>query len=212
MFIRKAIIALVLCFALVRVDAASIPEPVVDWVESNVAKIFAGRGYGSGFFIAPDLLITACHVTMPWSTVYVSPEGDDTRYPAIVEVCDEEKDLALLRLYKGIPDSMATTIGTEIPRVGEQTYGSGYPVGLPLVIWAGHYQRRSLLDETSVIDTNHAIPGDSGSPLLIYKDGKVQVVGVRVAGLRAGPDQVMFPNVAFVVPLDQLQEFLDENN
>ena len=213
-FATKATLVLLVVIVVLGIGTSrgeDIPKPVVDWIEKNVVKIYAGQGGGSGFFVAPDLVVTACHVTGPWKTVYISPEGYLNRYPAQVLACDEAADLALLRLYENKPKSEITYIAKENPETGKATYGSGYPIGLPLTIFDGHWQRPSSL---GYMNSTHVVPGDSGSPLLILEDGKVQVVGVRVSMLKAGESKAteqVFPRIAFIKDVPDLRRFLHEN-
>lgn len=210
MKVIKGLLLAILLFA-GAVPAEDIPEPVVNWIESNVVKINTGDGGGSGFFISPTLVITACHVTYPFATVSLSPQGDTTSYPAVVKACDQDRDIALLELYGDLPDSMRTVIAEVNPKVGKTTYGSGYPLGLPLTLVHGHWQRDTKM---GYLSTAPVISGDSGSPLLIWEDGEVKVVGVRTAVMMAGKTEdtaQMFPHLAFIQDVITLREFLNEN-
>ena len=193
------------------VKAQDIPTEVVDWMEANVVKIDIGQGTGSGFFINPNTVVTACHVANNWKTLYLEQKGNDKRYPAEVVACDEEADIALLKLEKELPDTLRTVIGEKNPRVGKTTYGGGYPLGLPLTIMYGHWQNKDP-ESNSIMNSAHVVPGDSGGPLVIWEDGEVKVVGVRTGMYRAGPrgSSYIFPKLAFVEGLNLLRPFLGE--
>jgi len=212
--LKSLVLVLALVFASVRsVPASDIPVEVIDWAESNTVMVYAGSGAGTAFFIEPTMLITACHVVTPWVGVYIRKSGEEKRYPAAVVRCDKDKDLALIQLMGDIPDSVRTIFRGDMPRQGLTTYAMGFPVRLPLMVWHGHWQKKGPFDDYSYMDTNHTMPGDSGSPLVIFEDGQVKVVGVRTSMLEAGGDdtQQMFPQIAFITPLPTIKEFFKEN-
>jgi len=207
-------LALVLALVFTGVSADSIPAPVVDWMESNVVKVFSDGGTGSGFFIDVDKILTACHVVNGAQIVSVASSTDiRKRYSVVVEVCNTDIDLAILKLYDKIPESVRTTIAEVNPDRGTATYGSGYPMGLPLVIVEGHWQKPAPFAPGSYLSTAHVIPGDSGAPLVILKDGEVKVVGVRTGMLRKGraPFITLFPSIGVVKGTEIINEFLKNN-
>ena len=212
-YFKTTLVALVILFAsVIPASADSIPEQVVSWFESNVVKIIVGRGTGSGFFVAPDTIVTACHVVEGWHGAMITQVDSTKRYATTIKACDTINDLAVLKVRDVILDSVYTELATKLPRVGEQTYGAGYPLGMPLLIVEGHWQRVSPYGKENYTNTTYTLPGDSGSPLVIWEDGLVKVVGVRVAMLEAGEpnNQHLFPHISFIVPVTILQEFLDE--
>ena len=209
-YVKGLILALLLVFAAERVSSADIPKEVITWAESNVVSIVVGvGGSGSGFFVSPDTVVTACHVATGWESLYITHQG--TRYLTTIDKCDAEADLALLKLEGELPDTVRTVIAKENPRVGKLTYGTGYPLGLPLTVFEGHWQKQGP-NTASYINTTHTVPGDSGSALVIWEDGQVKVVGVRTGMYEAGPpgDKQVFPNLAFVEDVKALREFLSK--
>ena len=210
------ILALVLMFATVRVRADDIPEPVINWAEANVVDITLPNGGGSGWFYKHNIVITACHVVdNGGGAVLLSQEGSKVKYVAEVIACNKVLDLAILKLNGTFPDTLRTVLAKKNPRTGKTVYGTGYPVGLPLLIFDGHWQRKSTWESGHYITSAHTLPGDSGSPLLIFKDGEVKVVGVRTGMLSVkkgkGLGDGLFPSIGFVVDLPVLRRFLNEN-
>ena len=201
------------CIALpTALTAGDIPPPIMAWSEANVVKIHAGRYTGSGFFISPTQVITACHVVTPWIGVYISQEGSKVRYPASVEECDLEGDLALLELHGALPDTLTTEIIKYTPNPGRATYSTGYPTALPLIITEGHWQRQNNIPKhlkDSFIDTGHSINGNSGSPILVFKEGKVLVVSMREAVLVIGNQQ--YEDLTFAVNPSRFRAFYDKH-
>ena len=209
----KAVLVLLLALFLAPTQAGNtdIPRPVVEWVQANVVRVAVGfDGGGTGFFIGPDTLLTACHVVQGWQTIYIIKQ--DIRYPAEVQACDTDSDLALLKLENDIPDSLLTVIAKENPETGVTVYGSGHPFGLPLNIVSGHFLGLGPFSNSLYMNTGHIMPGDSGGPLLICDDyGQILVVGVRVSVLRLGQGEnmVLFPNVGFHQDAVVINNFLE---
>ena len=211
-YLKGIALFILLMFAPVQsVTAENIPQPVVDWMEANTVKVYVGTGTGSGFFINPTTVVTACHVAGKWKTIYISPEGTEERFPAQVVKCDEEADLAVLKLEDNLPETVHTVLAKENPRIGFTTYGGGFPLGLPLSIFEGHWQRQGSIGQ-SYMNSTHVVPGDSGGPLVIWEDGEVKIVGVRTGMYEAGPpgNEQVFPNLSFIEDITILRPFLGE--
>ena len=171
------------------------------------------NGTGSGFFVEPNLVMTACHVVDGEKSIKVSKQGYLNWYVGTVQACDKDLDIAFVKLSQKVPGVTHTIFATASPKTGRQTYGGGYPFGLPLIITEGNWQRETPFGDGAIMDSTHMLPGDSGSPLVIWQDGEVRVVGIRTAVLRVGEkdDKVLFPNIGFVRPPHMIQEFLHEN-
>lgn len=188
-----------------------LPSPVVQWAETNVMQVETERGYGSGFWNDEATFITACHVvsrtvvtykaateTEPFTVIDVFEVDEDVlirswdgdEYIGKVISCDKETDLAIIKPTVNHPlDLTETKIKLDLPERGRATYGPGFPLGNSLIITQGHWQGKSWFENNNYIITSPTIFGDSGSPAVIVKDGKVEVVGLRqwVANNGLGP-------------------------
>jgi len=209
-----------------------IPLPVVTWIQSNVWKVNRedGAGTGSGFWISDTQMITACHVAEGHK--YIQVEDNLKQYDLVlyVTVCDKEADLALLT-YRGRSafKPMKTIISDEDYRQGITTWGGGYSRGETLIITFGHLQLKDLEPSIGRLTTTPTEKGASGSPLIVFEDGKIIVVGVRVAmkasmspvveatpfGLRIDP--LLFSNTSishmvYIKTCKAILKFIEENS
>lgn len=215
MFWRKAVIALILCFALVRVDAAPLPPEIVSWAETNVYDLATPPiGGGSAFFIGVDTLLTACHVVEGKVNVFVfkyEKNNPTQRFWGQVTACDVENDIALIKLSTIPSDTQRTTIADKNPERGDVVFQAGYPLGMPLIIRDGHWQQQY---DSQYLFTGYTMPGDSGSPLLILEDGEVKVVGLitsLLSGRPPGEPEILFSGIGFAKDHKVIERFLDEN-
>lgn len=99
-----------------------------------IAETPEGRmlyGTGSGFLVAPNLVVTNAHVVAPartqasFSVAIVPPEGDGL-LPARLVAYSAISDLALLE-FRGGPNMPAVTISTLTPHTGDAIIALGYP-------------------------------------------------------------------------------------
>jgi|CXWL01.1.fsa_nt_gi S1-C subfamily serine protease len=87
-------------------------------------------GSGSGFVVAPNLVVTAAHVVQParqraeFGLAIVPPEGDGL-VPARIIRFSPSQEFALLE-FRG-PDLPALTISTVEPKAGDGVVALGYP-------------------------------------------------------------------------------------
>jgi serine protease Do len=155
------------------------PEVVAE-VQSGVGQFSVtqcdGSSTGTGFLVAPNLVVTAAHVVDQASAIRVSFDGTAVR--GLVLGFNELADLALVRLDSPVSGHQFTFQGKE-PTLGTDVAALGYPDGKTLTLTRGVV---SGLDRDvdfgvgfigDMIQTDAAInPGNSGGPLL-GQDGLV---------------------------------------
>jgi len=108
-------------------SAASSPPEWGNWVlKIDVTRNDGKKDLGSGVLIAPERLLTNCHVVRNASQIRVS-RGKDS-WLASFDMGDTFRDLCLLKLigHPGIPPSIAGPDGT---KVGQSVYAVGYSGG-----------------------------------------------------------------------------------
>lgn len=189
-FIRYGILALISIFsigcALTPAEEGDIPDKVVAWSLDNVWKVHSGRGSGSGFALNDNYFITACHVVDGVKEDPVVTNGRDTRLIMLEVIsCNKDVDVAVLKV-KYPEDSLDASPGNHLWKgatLGKGVWGAGHPLGMNLVITEGHYGSGAEGSRipNAVIITSPTIMGDSGSPVLALHNGRVVVIGLRVA-------------------------------
>lgn len=146
---------------------------------------------GSGVMIAPEVLITNCHVTR--SGVQYKARIGKQLLAATVIMADEEYDLCRL----SVPGANAPVVAlgsTDNLRIGQKVFAIGAPLGLDLTISDGIVSALRPLSTGKVIQTTAPIsPGSSGGGLF---DAYGKLVGINTFQHRLGQ------NLNFAVPAD----------
>lgn len=135
----KALRFLAAVFALAFVTSAA-AQTSVDEAERGIVRVVVilqtseGRmlyGSGSGFVVAPNLVVTNAHVVAParqgaeFGVAVVPPQGDGL-LPATIIRYSPLTELALLE-FRGGPDMTPLTISTVEPHTGDGVVALGYP-------------------------------------------------------------------------------------
>lgn len=154
---------------------------------------------GSGFFVAPDRVITNRHVIERASRVEIHL-ADGKKFPVRgVLAVDGEGDLALLQV--DVPRALAVPlpIARSVPQEGESIVVVGNPFGLEGSVSNGIVSAvREISGYGKIIQITASIsPGSSGSPV-VNMNG--QVIGV--ATLQAAEGQ----NLNFAVPAERITQ------
>lgn len=197
---------------------------VVVILETTEGRLLYGSG--SGFVVAPNLVVTAAHVVAParqraeYGVAVVPPRGDGL-IPARIIRYSPLTELALLE-FRSSPDLPPLTISTVEPHAGDGVVALGYPdvdyqgatgadLLRPTPASRTSGQISSLRDRAPTGDPiptiNHQAvisSGSSGGPLL---DECGRVIGVNswhVAGADTHENRGVSTRAA------QLLEFLDE--
>ena len=174
-----------------------------------------GQSSGTGFLVAPGLLITNQHVVADCQRIdVVSPDG---RRAARVVDSDDLIDLALLRV-SGLSGPIAPIRRPGSVRLGEPAYAFGFPL-TGLLSEGGNFTTgvvsglRGMRDAANQIQISTPVqPGNSGGAVVDSSGG---VIGVVVAKLNATEVSRVTgdipQNVNFAVSLQTLVQFLRKN-
>lgn len=174
-----------------------------------------GQSSGTGFLVAPGLLVTNQHVVADCQRIdVVSPDG---RRAARVVDSDDLIDLALLRV-SGLSGPIAPIRRPGSVRLGEPAYAFGFPL-TGLLSEGGNFTTgvvsglRGLRDAANQIQISTPVqPGNSGGAVVDSSGG---VIGVVVAKLNATEVSRVTgdipQNVNFAVSLQTLVQFLRKN-
>lgn len=154
-------------------------------------------GGGTGFFVAPDQVLTAAHVADAFGTqgAGVAHWGDAPEPVALTLVAvDRARDLALYDAVGTWP-SLALAERSQV----EAIRLVGHPPGRPSEVLSGQVVRIGVLwGGPALIHDAHTEWGESGAPLLNALD---QVVGMHLAY-----DAGTFERLA--LPVEQIRAFL----
>jgi hypothetical protein len=155
--------------------AAASSSPYENWVlKIEVIRNDGSKDLGSGVVIAPERLVTNCHVVSNASQIKVS-RGNES-WLASAEMGDAYRDICQIRLpgFTGKPPAIAEPGRI---RVGESVFAAGYSGG-EFTVSKGNVKGlfTCACDGGKVIQTSaHFAPGASGGGLF---DDKGQLLGI----------------------------------
>ncbi|MDA8137659.1 MAG: trypsin-like peptidase domain-containing protein [Desulfobacteraceae bacterium] len=192
----------------VRIYAvAQVPDYLVPWAPGN-----SQEGWGTGFIISRNRLLTNAHVVSNARFITIEKEGDSRRYEAQVKFIAHDCDLAMLEVvdesfFKG---TAALKLGG-VPALDSVVTVLGYPIGGDrLSVTRGVVSRidyrgyaHSGVDSHLVVQIDAAInPGNSGGP--VFQDNVV--VGMAFQGFSG----MVAQNVGYMIPTPVMNRFLED--
>jgi len=182
--------------------AAAGLEDVISRAMPAVVRVETSSGFGSGFFIAPDTILTNVHVVGANSTVTVRLVDGKT-LTARAQTTAPELDIAVLRIAN--PDAGQATLRIDSsvqPRQGQDVIALGTPLGLQNTVTRGIVSAVRTVGGLTLVQTDAAInPGNSGGPLL---DRSGQVIGITTMAMRTSVAQ----GLGFAVAITHAQALL----
>ncbi len=187
--------------------------PLEDLLQQCTVKITIPSGWGTGFFVAPGLILTCAHVVRKAADLQVTVSYPVWQQPlsAIVKAKEDDGktlDLALVELSEPLPDHPCVFLDEEPVAVGQALYSYGY--------------LESYTNAAPVRPVNEGLTGDtppllklqgaqiekgiSGAALLNLKSGKVcgMVKETRAAGFDLGGGAI--PTRVILEQFPQLRE------
>lgn len=204
---RKALLGGMLAgLAAAPLQAAPLaPAQVYDKVSPSVWRVQTYDvdglpiGIGSGVVIAPDTLITNCHVLAKAKRVAV--KRDKISIDAKLDMWDPQRDVCQIKAPN--LNAPAVKLGDAgALSVGQNVYAVGNPKGLDLTMSAGLLSsiRRNDKNQIILLQTSAAISGGSSGGGLFDDQGVL--VGLTTIGSVTGDAQ----NLNFAVPVDWVKE------
>jgi S1-C subfamily serine protease len=153
---------------------------------------------GTGVVIAPDTLVTNCHVLAKAKRVAV--KHDKKTIDAKLEMWDPERDVCQIKAPELGAPAVALGDASRL-RIGQSVFAIGNPKGLDLTMSAGLLSsiRRTDKDQVLLLQTSAAIShGSSGGGLF---DDQGVLIGLTTLG-SMGDAQ----NLNFAIPVDWIKE------
>ncbi len=142
-----------------------------------------GVATGSGVLVAPDKILTNCHVLAGAALSGITVVNSMTRLAAPVrDYARLDDDDACLLHAPGAGSDVIEWGQSASLGFGDATHTFGHPGGASNLIWSsGAFERRMAVSgrgEEVLITNNYCRPGSSGGPLL---DGQGRLVGIVAA-------------------------------
>ena len=142
-----------------------------------------GVASGSGVLVAPDKILTNCHVLAGAALSGITVVNSMTRVAAPVrEYARLDDDDACLLHAPGAGSDVIEWGRSASLGFGDATHTFGHPGGSSNLIWSsGAFERRMAVSgrgEEVLVTNNYCRPGSSGGPLL---DGEGRLVGIVTA-------------------------------
>jgi serine protease Do len=200
----KRLTVLMLWLLVATSSWAEMDRAVLIGLSASVLKIESlraqgGFSLGSGVVVAPETVVTNCHVTGDGRKVSVLRGG--VRWPAELQRSDFDHDLCLLRV-PGLQASAVRLGRADQLKPGQPVTALGYTGGLGLQNSQGEVLALHRFDGSRVIrSSNWFSSGASGGGLF---DEELRLVGILTFRLRGGEAHY------FAAPAEWLQSMLDE--
>ena len=183
------------------------PDYQIPWSPGSTQS-----GFGSGFIVSGQRILTNAHVVSNANFITVEKEGDARRYEARVQFIAHDCDLAIVEVVDKAFFNNTTTLALGgVPALDSLVTVLGYPIGGDrLSVTRGIVSRidyrvyaHSGVDSHLVIQIDAAInPGNSGGPVL--QDN--HVIGVAFQGFSG----MVAQNVGYMIPVPVIQRFMQD--
>jgi hypothetical protein len=195
-------------------SAAILASPGSRIARASVVKVYGmacGLGIeGSGWVVAPDLIVTNAHVVAGERDTEIQLRGTGAAIPVTVVAFDVRDDLAVLRVRAlGLaPLTMAPD-----PRRGQPAAILGYPLDGPFRARAGRLGQTQQVDTQDAYGTGEVLrqitalrgtvrPGNSGGPLVDSQGQVLATVFAAITGT-ARPGGFAIPNLVVSAVVQQ---------
>jgi S1-C subfamily serine protease len=158
-------------------------EDVISRAMPAVVRVESAGGFGSGFFVAPDTILTNVHVVGSSRSVTIR-RTDGRTASARVDTTAPEFDIAIVRIGNPDADQPTLTMGSGTrARAGQEVIALGTPLGLQNTVTRGIVSAVRDVGGVTLVQTDAAInPGNSGGPLL---DRHGSVIAIATMGMRS---------------------------
>ncbi|MFM9914668.1 MAG: trypsin-like peptidase domain-containing protein [Rhizobacter sp.] len=189
------------CVAQAAVDRAAFIELSTKVLKVEVSRQQGGYSLGSGVLVAPQRLLTNCHVTRDAREVFTYQHG--VRLQAVAQVSDVRRDLCLLIVPGATGEGVALSPSNPLSE-GQSVSAIGYTGGIGIQNSPGEVVVLHPFDSGRVIQsTNWFTSGASGGGLF---DDDLRLVGIMTFRLRGGEAHYFSAPVEWVKDLLSRQQ------
>jgi S1-C subfamily serine protease len=177
-------------------------QDVISRAMPAVVRVETNGGFGTGFFVRSDTILTNVHVVNNTVSVTIR-RADGTTTPARLETSAPELDIAVLRVDNAPASQPTVMLGSGIrARVGEEVVALGSPLGLQNTVTRGIVSAVRTVNTVTLVQTDAAVnPGNSGGPLL---DRSGAAIGIATMSMRSAVAQ----GLSFAVAIDHAVDLL----
>lgn len=171
-------------------------EAAASVLKVEVMRQQGGYSLGSGVVVAPEQVVTNCHVTQPALRIVVI-KGDQ-RWAVESQRRAAERDLCLLHV-PGLPAPAISLGASTLLRPGQAVHAVGFTGGLGLQHSTGNVVALHQHDGAQVIQSdNWFSSGASGGALF---DDQLRLVGILTFRLRGGERHYYSSPAEWIAPL-----------
>jgi S1-C subfamily serine protease len=184
---------------------------IIASVKPAIAYISSRAGKGSGFVVAPNVVVTNEHVVRDSFRVYLhlSSGGTTTGY---VSGRNKESDLAIITIpTTSISPLLFGDSGEASLKQGDALYAFGFPFGLSgdPSFNEGSLSRRLDFEGKNYLEISNPIhPGNSGGPL-VNESGKVVGVDIAIYGNQSASGNLVGETIKFAIPGNAAKSVVD---
>lgn len=168
------------------------------------AQMIDGLSSGTGCVINKSgIILTSSHVVNNSSFIEVTTSKGETYKAEILEIEEEQKDLALLKIQPKKPLPTIKLGDSSIVKVGQKVLAIGNPFGFNGTLTTGIISRIDY--ERNKIQTDAAInPGSSGGPIL---NAKGEVIGISQSIFNPDNNKSNI-GIGFAVPANEVKKLI----
>lgn len=194
--VKKLIFAFALSSMLVGCQhQLTLQESMNGVVKIDIKETDGSAGFGSGFFITDDWIMTNAHVAnSPGSKLQLRLDSSPDLYTGVVVFADDEADVAIIKIKeseqfkKENNPTILKFASRESVEIGEEVHSIGHPAGQAWNVSSGTIT--GLLTRTSTMHTFYrtdalVIPGNSGGPS-VDVNGNVVGMNAEIFGMTMG--------------------------
>ncbi len=163
-------------------DRAHLTRLSTSLVKVEASDPNARVSLGSGVAIAPERVVTNCHVTRHAEHVFIVNRG--LRWRAVAQSSDPEHDLCMLHV-PGLEASAADLGSAAALRVGEPVWAFGFEGGVRLQVRSGIVRALHAYDDAWVVESTTPFTSGASGGALFDKNGRlVAILTYRLRGDR----------------------------
>ncbi len=202
------LVTTLMCVVTLRAQTQKTPEQIVAGSGPSVVLLVrelepSGIGLGTGFFVAPDLIVTNLHVVSGSTRVYAKLTDESVLDSDTLYAFDAENDIAILRLSSPQQHVRPLPLGdSDTVKQGQSIVVISNPKGI-----LENTVSNGLVSAVRKVSQAHTLfqisapvsPGSSGGPVF---DSYGKVVAVIVGTIMEGQ------NLNFAVPTFYVKELL----